>query len=114
MGLLPYHCLPTPPNQENFSNDSITNMLDVLIQARMNSDNNSAASDQDLKLLSDKHILTTIGDIFGAGVETTTSVVRWTVAFLLHHPQVGFSLLWPSQPLFTPARSTYGPRRREK
>ncbi|XP_045294701.1 steroid 17-alpha-hydroxylase/17,20 lyase [Leopardus geoffroyi] len=75
-------------HKENFSNDSITNMLDVLIQARMNSDNNSAASDQDLKLLSDKHILTTIGDIFGAGVETTTSVVRWTVAFLLHHPQL--------------------------
>uniref|UniRef100_A0A8C8XU47 Steroid 17-alpha-hydroxylase/17,20 lyase n=1 Tax=Panthera leo TaxID=9689 RepID=A0A8C8XU47_PANLE len=76
------------PHVENFSNDSITNMLDVLIQARMNSDNNSAASDQDSKLLSDKHILTTIGDIFGAGVETTTSVVRWTVAFLLHHPQL--------------------------
>lgn len=80
----------------------------------MNSDNNNAASDRDAKLLSDKHILTTIGDIFGAGVETTTSVVKWTVAFLLHNPQVGFSLLWSSHPLFTPARSTCGPRKREK
>ncbi|KAF3827884.1 hypothetical protein GH733_001119 [Mirounga leonina] len=88
MRLPPYHCLPTSPNQENFSSDSITNLLDILIQARMNSDNNNAASDRDSKLLSDKHILTTIGDIFGAGVETTTSVVKWTVAFLLHNPQL--------------------------
>uniref|UniRef100_A0A673SZH8 Steroid 17-alpha-hydroxylase/17,20 lyase n=1 Tax=Suricata suricatta TaxID=37032 RepID=A0A673SZH8_SURSU len=77
-----------PILKENFSSDSITNMLDVLIQARMNSDSNNAALDQDSKLLSDRHILSTIGDIFGAGVETTTSVVKWTVAFLLHHPQL--------------------------
>uniref|UniRef100_A0A8C0RSP4 Steroid 17-alpha-hydroxylase/17,20 lyase n=1 Tax=Canis lupus familiaris TaxID=9615 RepID=A0A8C0RSP4_CANLF len=74
--------------QEKFSSDSITNMLDILIQARMNSDDNNAGSDRDSKLLSDKHILISIGDIFGAGVETTTSVVKWTVAFLLHNPQL--------------------------
>lgn len=95
--------LPLSPNltqQEKFSSDSITNMLDILIQARMNSDDNNAGSDRDSKLLSDKHILISIGDIFGAGVETTTSVVKWTVAFLLHNPQVGFPLLWSPQPLF--------------
>ncbi|XP_037353895.1 steroid 17-alpha-hydroxylase/17,20 lyase-like [Talpa occidentalis] len=74
--------------KESFSSDSITTMLDVLIQAQMNSDNNNADPDQDSKLLSDKHILSTIGDIFGAGVETTCSVVLWTVAFLLHYPQL--------------------------
>ncbi|KAM8911941.1 steroid 17-alpha-hydroxylase/17,20 lyase [Lycaon pictus] len=74
--------------KEKFSSDSITNMLDILIQARMNSDDNNAGSDRDSKLLSDKHILISIGDIFGAGVETTTSVVKWTVAFLLHNPQL--------------------------
>ncbi|XP_021564209.1 steroid 17-alpha-hydroxylase/17,20 lyase, partial [Carlito syrichta] len=63
-----------------FSSDSISNMLDVLIQARMNADNAGAA--QDRGMLSDRHILATVGDIFGAGVETTTSVVKWTVAFL--------------------------------
>uniref|UniRef100_A0A8C0TRN0 Steroid 17-alpha-hydroxylase/17,20 lyase n=2 Tax=Canis lupus familiaris TaxID=9615 RepID=A0A8C0TRN0_CANLF len=76
------------PRVEKFSSDSITNMLDILIQARMNSDDNNAGSDRDSKLLSDKHILISIGDIFGAGVETTTSVVKWTVAFLLHNPQL--------------------------
>uniref|UniRef100_A0A2K5TXE1 Steroid 17-alpha-hydroxylase/17,20 lyase n=2 Tax=Macaca TaxID=9539 RepID=A0A2K5TXE1_MACFA len=76
------------PQVEKFHSDSITNMLDVLMQAKMNSDNGNAGPDQDSELLSDNHILTTIGDIFGAGVETTTSVVKWIVAFLLHNPQV--------------------------
>ncbi|XP_004428075.1 PREDICTED: steroid 17-alpha-hydroxylase/17,20 lyase [Ceratotherium simum simum] len=75
-------------HKENFNSDSITTMLDVLIQAKKNSDNNNAGPDQDSKLFSDKHILTTVGDVFGAGVETTTSVVKWIVAFLLHHPQL--------------------------
>ncbi|XP_059251906.1 steroid 17-alpha-hydroxylase/17,20 lyase [Mustela nigripes] len=74
--------------KENFSSDSITNLLDILIQAKMNLDNNNTTSDRDPKLLSDEYILTTVGDIFGAGVETTTSVVKWTVAFLLHNPQL--------------------------
>ncbi|PNJ87130.1 CYP17A1 isoform 2 [Pongo abelii] len=74
--------------KEKFRSDSVTNMMDTLMQAKMNSDNGNAGPDQDSELLSDNHILTTIGDIFGAGVETTTSVVKWTVAFLLHNPQV--------------------------
>ncbi|XP_057591598.1 steroid 17-alpha-hydroxylase/17,20 lyase [Hippopotamus amphibius kiboko] len=72
--------------KESFTSDSITNMLDVLIQAKMNADNNNAGLDQDSKLLSDRHMLATIVDIFGAGVETTASVIKWIVAFLLHHP----------------------------
>ncbi|KAG8523481.1 Steroid 17-alpha-hydroxylase/17,20 lyase, partial [Galemys pyrenaicus] len=75
-------------HKENFSSDSITTMLDILIQAQVNADSNKADSGQDSKLLSDRHILITLGDIFGAGVETTASVVQWTVAFLLHYPQL--------------------------
>uniref|UniRef100_A0A8C0DMJ4 Steroid 17-alpha-hydroxylase/17,20 lyase n=1 Tax=Balaenoptera musculus TaxID=9771 RepID=A0A8C0DMJ4_BALMU len=75
-----------PGFKENFTSDSITNLLDILIQAKVNADNNNAGPDQDSKLLSDRHMLTTIGDIFGAGVETTTSVIKWIVAFLLHYP----------------------------
>uniref|UniRef100_A0A5F9DPS8 Steroid 17-alpha-hydroxylase/17,20 lyase n=1 Tax=Oryctolagus cuniculus TaxID=9986 RepID=A0A5F9DPS8_RABIT len=76
------------PRVEKFNSNSITNMLDILIQAKMNSDNNNASQDQDSEILSDKYIFATIADIFGAGVETTTSVVKWTVAFLLHNPQL--------------------------
>ncbi|XP_032137356.1 steroid 17-alpha-hydroxylase/17,20 lyase isoform X2 [Sapajus apella] len=74
--------------KEKFRSDSIISMLDVLMQAKMNADNGNASPDQDAELLSENHILTTIGDIFGAGVETTTSVVKWIVAYLLHNPQV--------------------------
>uniref|UniRef100_A0A8B9X0F4 Steroid 17-alpha-hydroxylase/17,20 lyase n=1 Tax=Bos mutus grunniens TaxID=30521 RepID=A0A8B9X0F4_BOSMU len=73
---------------ENFSSDSITNLLHILIQAKVNADNNNAGPDQDSKLLSNRHMLATIGDIFGAGVETTTSVIKWIVAYLLHHPSL--------------------------
>uniref|UniRef100_A0A2R8MKZ1 Steroid 17-alpha-hydroxylase/17,20 lyase n=1 Tax=Callithrix jacchus TaxID=9483 RepID=A0A2R8MKZ1_CALJA len=76
------------PQVEKFHSDSITSMLDVLMQAKKNADNGNASPDQDAELLSDNHILTTVGDIFGAGVETTTSVVKWIVAYLLHNPQV--------------------------
>ncbi|XP_065776171.1 steroid 17-alpha-hydroxylase/17,20 lyase-like [Muntiacus reevesi] len=74
--------------QENFSSDSITNLLHILIQAKVNADNNNAGPDQDSKLLSNRHMLATIGDIFGAGVETSTSVIKWIVAYLLHHPSL--------------------------
>ncbi|XP_006921016.1 steroid 17-alpha-hydroxylase/17,20 lyase [Pteropus alecto] len=74
--------------KENFSSNSINSLVDILIQAKMNLDNNAAGPDQDPEIISDRHILATIGDIFGAGTETTTSVVKWTVAFLLHNPQL--------------------------
>ena len=109
MGLLSLHRPPISPNQENFSSDSITNLLHILIQAKVNADNNNAGPDQDSKLLSNRHMLATIGDIFGAGVETTTSVIKWIVAYLLHHPSVSFSLPEPSQALLTPGTLTSAP-----
>nr|WEQ71782.1 cytochrome P450 17A1 [Moschiola indica] len=72
--------------KENFSSDSITSFLDTLIQAKVNADNNNAGPDQDSKLLSKRHMLFTIADIFGAGVETSASVIKWIIAYLLHHP----------------------------
>ncbi|XP_048194300.1 steroid 17-alpha-hydroxylase/17,20 lyase [Perognathus longimembris pacificus] len=74
--------------KEKFQSDSISSLLDILIQAQMNAENNNRGPSQDSSILSDTHILATIADIFGAGVETTTSVVSWIVAFLLHNPQV--------------------------
>lgn len=94
-----HHCLSISTNQENFSSNSITDMMDIMIQARMHSEENSADQDQKAKMLSDENILATIGDMLGAGVETTASVLHWTVAFLLHKPQVGIPLfLVPAPP----------------
>ncbi|KAM6182217.1 steroid 17-alpha-hydroxylase/17,20 lyase [Erethizon dorsatum] len=73
--------------KEKFRSDSVTNLIDLLIQAKVNANNNNSG-DQDSNIFSDKHIIATLGDIFGAGVETSTSVVNWIVAFLLHNPHV--------------------------
>ncbi|KAI4888235.1 hypothetical protein NFI96_027965, partial [Prochilodus magdalenae] len=38
--------------------------------------------------ITDDHVLMTAAEAFGAGVETTSTTLLWTVAFLLHYPQV--------------------------
>ncbi|XP_015350221.1 steroid 17-alpha-hydroxylase/17,20 lyase [Marmota marmota marmota] len=75
-------------HKEKFNSDCITNMLDIFMQAKMNEENNNSGPDLDSNMFSDNHIVATMADIFGAGVETTVSVVHWIVAFLLHNPQV--------------------------
>uniref|UniRef100_A0A8D1MUW1 Steroid 17-alpha-hydroxylase/17,20 lyase n=1 Tax=Sus scrofa TaxID=9823 RepID=A0A8D1MUW1_PIG len=75
-----------PGIRENYSRNSITNLLDIMIQAKTNAESNTGGPDHNLKLLSDRHMLATVADIFGAGVETSASVVKWIVAFLLHYP----------------------------
>lgn len=84
---------PQPPlsPQEKFDSESISSLTDILIQAKMNADNNNTTEGQDPDVLSDRHILTTLGDIFGAGIETTTSVMKWILAFLVHNPEVSVS-----------------------
>lgn len=79
--------------QEKFSSDAISSLTDILIQAKMNADNNNSSEDQASSAFSDRHILSTVADIFGAGIETTVSVLRWIVAFLLHNPEVSEYLL---------------------
>ncbi|XP_051735258.1 steroid 17-alpha-hydroxylase/17,20 lyase isoform X3 [Ctenopharyngodon idella] len=38
--------------------------------------------------ITEDHVLMTAAEAFGAGVETTSTTLLWTIAFLLHHPQV--------------------------
>lgn len=57
----------------------------------MNSDNNNSSEGQDPDVFSDRHILATVGDIFGAGIETTSTVLRWILAFLVHNPEASVS-----------------------
>ncbi|XP_052028244.1 steroid 17-alpha-hydroxylase/17,20 lyase [Apodemus sylvaticus] len=74
--------------KEKFNSESISSLMDVLIQAKMNADNNNTSEGQDPEVFSDRHILATMGDIFGAGIETTVSVLKWILAFLVHNPEV--------------------------
>ncbi|MBN3297192.1 CP17A lyase, partial [Amia calva] len=73
-------------HKADFRKEVQPDLLTALLQVRHSADNNNTAP-QDVEL-SDDHLLMTVGDIFGAGVETTTTVLKWAIAYLLHHPQV--------------------------
>uniref|UniRef100_A0A8C6WKP8 Cytochrome P450, family 17, subfamily A, polypeptide 1 n=1 Tax=Neogobius melanostomus TaxID=47308 RepID=A0A8C6WKP8_9GOBI len=76
-------------HKADYSDHVQRDLVDALIRAQRSAENNNTA---ELSVgpggLSDDHVLMTVGDIFGAGVETTTTVLKWAVAYLIHHPQV--------------------------
>uniref|UniRef100_A0A7N8WVY8 Cytochrome P450, family 17, subfamily A, polypeptide 1 n=1 Tax=Mastacembelus armatus TaxID=205130 RepID=A0A7N8WVY8_9TELE len=63
-------------------------LLDALLKAKRSAENNTADISAESVGLSEDHLLMTVGDIFGAGVETTTTVLKWAITYLIHHPQV--------------------------
>ncbi|KAJ8402739.1 hypothetical protein AAFF_G00364110 [Aldrovandia affinis] len=73
-------------HKAQYSDDTQRDLLDALLRAKRSAENNNTVT-QNLGL-TDDHLLMTVGDIFGAGVETTTTVLKWSIAFLIHHPQV--------------------------
>ncbi|KAL2083457.1 hypothetical protein ACEWY4_021230 [Coilia grayii] len=73
-------------HKANYSDNIQRDLLDALLRAKRSSENNNTNT-QDVGL-TDDHLLMTVGDIFGAGVETTTTVLKWSIAYLVHHPQV--------------------------
>lgn len=75
------------PWQEAFCGDAVKDLMDALLQVRLSAESSSALA-PGLEL-TDDHLLMTVGDIFGAGVETTTTVLKWAVLYLLHYPEVG-------------------------
>lgn len=95
------------PRQEAFSGDTVKDLMDALLQVRLSAEN-SSPPEPGLEL-TDDHLLMTVGDIFGAGVETTTTVLKWAVLYLLHYPEVG-SATHSRGPGFPPATGmSWGP-----
>ncbi|KAJ8250337.1 hypothetical protein COCON_G00222590 [Conger conger] len=74
-------------HKAEYSDDTQRDLLDALIRAKRSAENNNTSLTQSLGL-TDDHLLMTVGDIFGAGVETTSTVLKWAIAYLIHHPQV--------------------------
>ncbi|XP_061492119.1 steroid 17-alpha-hydroxylase/17,20 lyase isoform X2 [Rhineura floridana] len=74
-------------HKEMFSSDSVNDLMDALLRAKLNMENNNSHLLPGQEL-TDDHLLMTVADIFGAGVETTTTVLKWTVLYLLHYPEV--------------------------
>ncbi|XP_019358289.1 PREDICTED: steroid 17-alpha-hydroxylase/17,20 lyase [Gavialis gangeticus] len=74
-------------HKKAFCSDSVSDLMDALLRAKFNMENNNSRLDPGLEL-SDDHLLMTVGDIFGAGVETTTTALKWAVIYMLHYPEV--------------------------
>lgn len=79
--------------QADYSDNVQRDLLDALLNAKNNSENNNTNT-QDIGL-TDDHLLMTVGDIFGAGVETTTTVLKWSIVYLIHHPKVRYMTYLP-------------------
>ncbi|XP_010749260.1 steroid 17-alpha-hydroxylase/17,20 lyase isoform X1 [Larimichthys crocea] len=76
-------------HKADYSDHVQRDLLDALLRAKRSAENNNTAEISAESVgLSDDHLLMTVGDIFGAGVETTTTVLKWAVTYLIHHPQV--------------------------
>ncbi|KAK5881829.1 hypothetical protein CesoFtcFv8_020474 [Champsocephalus esox] len=77
-------------HKADYSDQVQRDLLDALLRAKRsaNNNNNTAEISAESVGLSEDHLLMTVGDIFGAGVETTSTVLKWAIAYILHHPQV--------------------------
>ncbi|XP_013860496.1 steroid 17-alpha-hydroxylase/17,20 lyase [Austrofundulus limnaeus] len=76
-------------HKADYSDHVQRDLLDALLRAKRSAENNNTAEiSAESAGLSDDHLLMTVGDIFGAGVETTTTVLKWAVTYLIHHPEV--------------------------
>uniref|UniRef100_A0A4W3JIG8 Cytochrome P450, family 17, subfamily A, polypeptide 1 n=1 Tax=Callorhinchus milii TaxID=7868 RepID=A0A4W3JIG8_CALMI len=73
-------------HKENYTDNSTNDLLDALLTAKMNAENNNSLSQG--AGMTDDHLQMTVADIFGAGVETTSTVLRWIWAYLIHNPEV--------------------------
>lgn len=80
--------------------------MDALLKVRLTAKNSSTLA-PGLEL-TDDHLLMTVGDIFGAGVETTTTVLKWAVLYLLHYPEVGSALCGGGSGLLLAPATSWG------
>ncbi|EMP37605.1 Steroid 17-alpha-hydroxylase/17,20 lyase [Chelonia mydas] len=74
-------------HKKALGSDSVNDLMDALLRVQLNMENNNSQLALPLEL-TDDHILMTVADIFGAGVETTSTVLKWAVLYLLHYPEV--------------------------
>ena len=64
----------------------IESLTGSLLKERIAAGNEVSEDDKE-SLLSDDYIVNTMEDMFSAGYETTSTTLRWAIAYLVHHPQ---------------------------
>ena len=61
-------------------------LIGSLLKERIAAENEGGTEDK-ASMLSDAHILNTIDEMFSAGYETTSTTLRWAIAFLVNNPE---------------------------
>ena len=64
----------------------VHSLVGSLLKERMEASGDVSAEEK-TALLSNDYILNTMEDMFSAGYETTSTTLRWVIAFLVHHPE---------------------------
>ena len=64
----------------------VDSLVGSLLKERMEASGDVSAEEK-TALLSNDYVLNTIEDMFSAGYETTSTTLRWVIAFLVHHPE---------------------------
>ncbi|XP_077469019.1 steroid 17-alpha-hydroxylase/17,20 lyase isoform X2 [Stigmatopora argus] len=76
-------------HKAEYSDNLQKDLIDALLRAKRYAENNNTTEiSSNILGLSDDHILMTVGDIFGAGVETTMTVLKWAIIYLILNPEV--------------------------
>ena len=73
--------------EQEFNPDAeIESLTGSLLKERIAAESEVGAVDK-ASLLSDDYIINTLEDMFSAGYETTSTTLRWAIAYLVHYPK---------------------------
>ena len=67
-------------------NAEIGSLVEGLLKERIAAANEVGAEER-ASILSDDYMINSMGDMFSAGYETTSTTLRWAIAYLVHHPE---------------------------
>lgn len=72
-------------HRETFDGENIRDLTDALIKVMKDAEDEGSDVK---KLLSDKHMILTLMDLFLAGLDTTSTTLRWAILYFVTYPEV--------------------------
>ncbi|XP_013855193.1 cytochrome P450 17A2 [Austrofundulus limnaeus] len=75
-------------HKASLSDGEPRDLLDALLKGQTGSGRGQKSHGSEEEVITDDHVLMTVAETFGAGVETTSTTLLWILAYLLHHPEV--------------------------
>lgn len=73
--------------KESSNSAEVDSLTGSFLQEKAAAENEVGAEER-ASFLSDEYMLSNMRDMFVAGYDTTSSTLRWAIAFLVHHPEI--------------------------